>query len=208
MSTVGMTNRLELNSFAETALRAAAALGFYPRTQARAGAAHRIAMAAALLVVTVAMGAVIFAVSMAVWLPVVKGAYDNRKSIADTLSATIAHSGIDRAVKQYHDLKASQPGIYNFDEDELNTLGYRLLRANKFKKAIRIFQLNVEAYPRSSNVYDSLGEAYMDDGNKALAIANYQKSLQLNPKNRGAVRMLQKLNAPGFVLRRPSRGPI
>jgi tetratricopeptide (TPR) repeat protein len=208
MSTVGMTNRLELNSFAETALKAAAHFGFNPRTQDRAGASRRVAKAAGLLVVTVALGAGIFAVSMAVWLPIVKAAYDNRKSIADTLSATIAHSGIDRAVKQYHDLQASQPAIYNFDEDQLNTLGYQLLRANKFKKAIRIFQLNVEAYPQSSNVYDSLGEAYMDDGNKALAIANYQKSLQLNPKNRGAVRMLQKLDAPGFVLRRPSRGPI
>ncbi len=35
----------------------------------------------------------------------------------------------------------------------------------------------------------------MDNGDKALAIANYQKSLQLNPKNRNAVVMLQKLNA-------------
>jgi hypothetical protein len=36
----------------------------------------------------------------------------------------------------------------------------------------------------------------MDDGNKPQSIANYQKSLQLNPKNGGAVKMLQKLNAP------------
>ena len=57
-------------------------------------------------------------------------------------------------------------------------------------------ELNIEAYPQSGNVYDSLGEAYMDDGNKPQAIANYQKSLQLNPKNGGAVKMLQKLNAP------------
>jgi len=35
----------------------------------------------------------------------------------------------------------------------------------------------------------------MDDGNKAQAIANYQKSLQLNPKNHNGAQMLQKLNA-------------
>jgi Flp pilus assembly protein TadD len=75
-------------------------------------------------------------------------------------------------------------------------LGYQLIRANKSKEAIRIFQLNVEAYPQSSNVYDSLGEAYMNDGDKQQAIANYQKSLELNPKNGNAVLMLQKLNAP------------
>ena len=75
-------------------------------------------------------------------------------------------------------------------------MGYQLIQTKKFKEAIRIFQLNVEAYPKSSNVYDSLGEGYMDDGDKALAVANYQRSLELNPKNHNAVKMLQKLNAP------------
>jgi tetratricopeptide (TPR) repeat protein len=55
--------------------------------------------------------------------------------------------------------------------------------------------IRLRVYPQSSNPYDSLGEAYMDDGNKPQAIANYQKSLQLNPKNLNAVKMLQKLGA-------------
>ena len=55
-------------------------------------------------------------------------------------------------------------------------------------------QLNVEAYPASSNVYDSLGEAYMDDGNTGLAIVNYKKSLELDPNNTNAVEMLKKLS--------------
>jgi len=173
-----------------------AVLEIYLRTQERAGAPGRLATAAGLFVLTVAMGVGIFAATMGMWLPRIKAAYDSRKSIAETLSATIAASGIDQAAKQYHELKAAAPAAYNFDEDELNALGYQLIRARKFKEAIRILQLNVEAYPQSGNVYDSLGEAYMDDGNKPQAIANYQESLQLNPKNRGAVQMLQKLNAP------------
>jgi hypothetical protein len=130
----------------------------------------------------------IFSVALAVWLP--------NKSIADTLSATIASSGIDQAAKQYRELKAAAPAAYNFAEYELNALGYQLIHTKKFEEAIRIFQLNVEAYPQSSNVYDSLGEAYMDSGNTAQAIVNYQKALELNPGNRKAVQMLQKLNAP------------
>ncbi len=173
-----------------------AVLEIYLRTQSRGGTLGRFAMAAGLFVLTVAMGVGIFAVTIGVWLPRVKAAYDNRQSIAETLSATIASSGIDQAVKQYLELKAAAPATYNFDESELNTLGYQLIKTSKLKEAIRIFQLNVEAYPQSSNVYDSLAEAYMDDGNKPLAIANYQKSLQLNPKNRGAVLKLQKLNVP------------
>jgi tetratricopeptide (TPR) repeat protein len=173
-----------------------AVLEIYLRAQDRPGALRRMATAGILFVLTLAMGAGIFAVSMAIWVPQVKAAYDRRTSIAETLAATIASSGIDAAMKQYHDLKAGGSAAYNFDEGELNALGYQLIRARKFGEAIRIFQLNVEAYPLSSNVYDSLAEAYMDDGNKPQAIANYQKSLQLDPKNRGAVTMLQKLNAP------------
>jgi cytochrome c-type biogenesis protein CcmH/NrfG len=72
-------------------------------------------------------------------------------------------------------------------------LGYRLIRSKKVEQAIRIFQLNVEAYPQSSNVYDSLAEAYMNHGDKQQALANYQRALQLNPKNKTAARMIQEL---------------
>jgi hypothetical protein len=173
-----------------------AVLEIYFFAQDRSSALRRIATAGLIFALTLAMVAGLFAATMAIWVPNVKAAFDARRSIAETLSATLASSGVDGAIQQYHDLKAVQPATYNFDESELNSLGYRLLNAKKFKDAIRIFQLNVEAYPQSSNVYDSLGEAYMDDGNKPLAIANYQKSVQLNPKNRNAVIYLQKLNAP------------
>ena len=173
-----------------------AVLETYFRAQDRGGAPGRFAMTAGLLVLTVALGAGIFTVTLGVWLPAIKKAYDHRKSISETLSATIASSGVDEAVKQYHDFRTAESSAYDFDEGELNALGYQLIRAKKFKESIRILQLNVEAYPQSSNTYDSLGEAYLDDGNPAQAIANYQKSLQLNPKNRNAILVLQKLNTP------------
>ena len=78
-------------------------------------------------------------------------------------------------------------------EARLNGLGYGFLRAKKLPEAIAYFKLNVEFYPKSSNVYDSLGEAYMAQGEKELAIANYKKSLELDPKNNNAVEMLKKL---------------
>ncbi len=170
-------------------------LELYFLAQNRPGAVRRIAMAAGLFVLSLAMGVGIFAFTASTLAPEMRRAFDGRKSIAETLSATIATSGVDSAAQQYHALKGAQGGRYNFDEDELNTLGYQFLRANKFDEAIRIFQLNVEAYPQSSNVYDSLGEGYMDAGDKPQAIANYEKSLQLNPKNGNAVLMLKKLNA-------------
>ena len=173
-----------------------AVLELYFLAQDHPGVLRRMATAGLLFVLTLGMGAGMFATAAAQWAPKVKAAFDSRISIADTLAATIASSGIDAAERQYRELKSPAPGAYNFEESELNNLGYQLLRSNKIKDAIRIFQLNVEAYPQSGNVYDSLGEAYMNAGNKPLAIANYQKSLQRNPKNHNAEKILQKLNAP------------
>ena len=173
-----------------------AVLEIYLRAQDHDSVPGRMATAAGLFVLTLAMGVGIFAVSTAVWVPDVKAGFDRRTSIAETLSATISSSGIDQAEKQYHDLKAAQTATYNFDEDQLNSLGYGLIRDKKFKEAIRIFQLNVEAYPKSANTYDSLGEGYMDEGNKAEAIVNYQKSIELNPKNLNGAKILQKLKGP------------
>ena len=170
-------------------------LELYLWAQDRPGALRRMVTAGVLFVLTLAMGMGIALVAVGSWVPSVKAGLDPRKSIGQVLSATIASSGMDAAVNQYQDLKATSAANYRFDERELNDLGYRLIRKNKFKEAIRIFQLNVEAYPNSANTYDSLAEGYMDDGEKALAVANYEKSLQLNPKSRNAVLMLQKLNA-------------
>jgi cytochrome c-type biogenesis protein CcmH/NrfG len=55
--------------------------------------------------------------------------------------------------------------------------------------------LNVESYPESANVYDSIGEAYMIKGNKEEALMNYEKSLKLNPKNKNAEDNIKKLKA-------------
>lgn len=113
--------------------------------------------------------------------------------ISDVLSATIAQKAVASALQQYRELKRTQTGNYDFSEPVLNRLGYDLLRTQKVKEAIEIFKLNVEMFPQSSNVYDSLAETYMMNGDKELAIKNYEKSLELNPQNTNAVDMLKKL---------------
>jgi CubicO group peptidase (beta-lactamase class C family) len=116
-----------------------------------------------------------------------------KQNIAVVIYKAIANEGIDAAIQKYRDLKKNQPDAYNFQEALLNRLGYNLMQQGKLKEAIGVFQLNVEAYPASGNVYDSLGEAYMKNGDKQLAIENYEKSLKLDPGNSNAVEMLKKL---------------
>ncbi len=116
-----------------------------------------------------------------------------KRSIASTLYNTIIEKGADAFTKQYRELKARESAAYDFSESELNTLGYELIRMNKIKEAIEVLKLNVESFPQSANTYDSLGEAYMINGDKELAIKNYKRSLELNPKNDNAVKVLKKL---------------
>jgi CubicO group peptidase (beta-lactamase class C family) len=80
-------------------------------------------------------------------------------------------------------------------EGTVNQAGYLLMGSNKAGDAILMFQKNVELHPASWNAYDSLGEAYLKNGDKNLAVKNYQKSVELNPANENAVAALKKLEA-------------
>ena len=76
----------------------------------------------------------------------------------------------------------------------MNRLGDDLLYgAKRVKDAILVFELNAQDHPQSSNVYDSLGEASMVDGDKEAAIKNYGRSIELDPKNKSAIEALMKL---------------
>lgn len=172
-----------------------AVLELYFWTQRRGGRAAKLAMAAGLVALSLTTGAGVAAASIGIFVPAIRTAFDSRPSISATLAQTIKTQGVDAAIAQYHALKAVPKPVYNFDEDELNTLGYALIRDRNYKSAIRILALNTEAYPKSGNTWDSLGEAYMDDGDTADAIANYHKSLSINPRNQNARAMLAKMGA-------------
>jgi len=123
-------------------------------------------------------------------------ARDPRKSIIDATMAALESGDVARAVAEYRELKRTRPDEYEFAEPELNTVGYTLLAQGRVTDAIEIFKLNVEMFPQGFNPYDSLAEAYMVHGDKELAIANYRKSLELNPKNTNATDQLKHLEAP------------
>jgi tetratricopeptide (TPR) repeat protein len=77
----------------------------------------------------------------------------------------------------------------------INDLGYRYLSKNQFSSAQALFKFNVENYPRSFNVYDSLAESYLKSGDIELAIMNYKKSLKINPRNENAKHMMDIIEA-------------
>jgi pimeloyl-ACP methyl ester carboxylesterase len=96
-------------------------------------------------------------------------------------------------LSEYHKLKATYPPG-SLGEDLLNTLGYEMLQQDRLPQALTAFRLNVEEYPTASNPYDSLGEAYMAQGDLALSATNYRRSLELDPSNRNAVNKLEEID--------------
>jgi dienelactone hydrolase len=86
---------------------------------------------------------------------------------------------IRAAIKIFRDQRARDPQAIVFPEAALNLLGYQYLQTGRTKEAVTIFTLNTEAYPSSANTYDSLGDAYLADGQKDLALQASQKAIAM-----------------------------
>jgi len=114
-----------------------------------------------------------------------------KKSIASEMYDDILANGLEAALVSYNTIKSSKD--YDLDEGEMNNVGYQLLQTEKLDEAAAVFKLNVEAFPKSSNAYDSYAEALMKKGNKEQAIVNYKKSVELNPNNQNGIDYLKKL---------------
>jgi len=116
-----------------------------------------------------------------------------KESIALTIRKECLKN-VDKGIALYKELKRTKPNDYNFsNENELNELGYEFLRDNQLDTALKIFDLNVNEFPKSGNVYDSRGEAYFNKKEYALSKKDYQKSLELDPANHNAKEMILKI---------------
>ncbi len=117
-----------------------------------------------------------------------------QRSAADALAALMAdEAGFLAELARVQDGAAE----YFRDEASLNGLGYRLLNEEKVPLAVAVFRANAGFYPGSWNVYDSLAEALLRAGDRAGAIANYERSVQMNPENANGVQALERIRSAG-----------
>lgn len=65
------------------------------------------------------------------------------------------------------------------NENELNSIGYLLLKQDFKKEALTIFRINANLYPESANIISSLGEGYLKNGNSEKAVQFLENSLAL-----------------------------
>ena len=97
------------------------------------------------------------------------------------------------ALLAYQKIKAKDSLNRIVNERVLNRLGYQYLRDRDFERALGIFKINNTLYPKSSNTYDSMADAYLRMKDTANAVTYYKKALGINPENRSSRRQLEKL---------------
>ncbi|MFH1686530.1 MAG: hypothetical protein ABIE70_03305 [bacterium] len=90
----------------------------------------------------------------------------------------------DEAIAIYDRFNKAEPGIIPVDEAAMNMIGYGLLQAGQAAQSQQAFRINAEAYPRSSNVWDSYADGCLAAGDTAQAVVCYQTLLRVLPEDK------------------------
>jgi tetratricopeptide (TPR) repeat protein len=125
------------------------------------------------------------------------------RTLEAELSDVLESKGADAAVGRYRELRSSSYGRggYDFGQGTLNAMGERLLGRNQPADALAVLTLNREFFPEAPWLRYLLGEAHRALGHRAEAIAEYERSIALDPENPMARQRLKEVAA------RPSPAP-
>src|SRR5215204_6138238 len=119
--------------------------------------------------------------------------YDGWQGARDPKSGAVI-GGLNGAEAHYTKLSERFGYSIPVPENLINQIGYQLLLEGKAEDAIASFKTNVERYPSSANVYDSLGEAYERQGRIDLAEPLYDKARILGEQNNDPNAAIYKTN--------------
>ena len=113
----------------------------------------------------------------------------SQKDFTDTTTALL-----DKFEKHFSTISKKMGYKVKLPEDQINGMAYEALGNKHFKKAERFFKYNIETYPESFNVYDSMGDYYEAIGDKPNTIKYYEKALSIkeNPDTRKKLKILQE----------------
>ena len=118
----------------------------------------------------------------------------DKPTIGDALMKTLeTGAGGAAAAAQFRELRASKANEYEFGPGQLNTIANRLIQHGKVQDAVPILIAGSEAYPEESGFHARLGEAYAMLGDKAKAIAAYEKAQTINATATETIEMLRRL---------------
>ncbi|MDN3492393.1 tetratricopeptide repeat protein [Winogradskyella bathintestinalis] len=120
--------------------------------------------------------------------------YDYQKVPSDykTPSTHFKEGHYEKALEGYLKIKEQDSTSSFINEWDFNNMGYEHLGNHDYEKAIEILKINATLHPNSANVYDSLAEAYLHNGDSMEAYIHYKKTLEISPKNKSAQQFVTK----------------
>lgn len=119
--------------------------------------------------------------------------FELRLELSNKLMNEIEIAGVKKCFILLDSLLKNNPEKYTFNDQVLNTIGYQLIEELELDIAIQIFIENTKRYPNVANVFDSLGEAYLANNNRELAIKNFRYVLKLDASFENSKNQLDKL---------------
>jgi CubicO group peptidase (beta-lactamase class C family) len=128
------------------------------------------------------------------WPPIWNGYQFHELERMKAFWGKLEKQGYDHAAEIAREMKQKDAG-FNLPEDDVNDVGFILMRDDRKKEAVDIFKYNLDAHPNSANAYDSLAEGYDALGDKELALKNFKHAVELNPKNGYAADRIKKLES-------------
>ena len=117
------------------------------------------------------------------------------KQITDVVTDAASAGGAAAGVAKYRELREKFYGgqSYDFSENGLLATAQRAIAANKPDDALAYLQANVDYYPRSARSYVLMSQAHMAKQDKASAIKDLEKAVDLDPNNAQAKAQLENL---------------
>lgn len=124
--------------------------------------------------------------------------YPSYDSGSTLLLNRILEGHFDQAIQPFLAANKLHQDTSRINEQAMNRLGYQLLQRNKINAAKRIFAMNIKAYPKSANVYDSYAESCLRNGNQKEAQEYYTEAHKLDSSYEFAQQIAAHLNG-GFL---------
>ncbi len=114
----------------------------------------------------------------------------------EDFSYALEVNGVDAALSVYKQAFKIDPDYANkelFGASYINSIAYKYLYSGETNNAIKLIEIGIKAFPDNANLYDSYGEFLLKKGDKERGRNAYKKSLQLNPKNDNAKKILNEM---------------
>jgi tetratricopeptide (TPR) repeat protein len=116
-----------------------------------------------------------------------------KNSAAPEIARILIDKGIEAAKMRFEEIRNVNKKDYYISEGEFNSMAYKFLGISRVEDAIAILSMAIMELPKAVNLYDSLGEMYLKNGDRERSINSYKKALQLDPRMSSSIMALKNL---------------